>query len=262
MSSKQLREDYDELLVKHNELVEKYDEVVVLNKSLESCNKKLKLDYASLNSKYQELEFAFDAIDDDLEMIKIKNIKENASTSCENHMEASKSFTHHDVPSSSKTNHDREKELEEELQSLTKCMYNVTRGEYLHKEILFNNTRHFGTKGLRSFSKLPENCPRSPELKDCFNKEVGSYCQHCQDVGHHTRECPIPTHPLPILPPNYKSQFNNHHFLLSKPKSGKVNAKFIGTQEKKNLPRQIWVPKALVTHIKGHKVAWVPKPQE
>ena len=41
MSSKQLREDYDELLVKHNELVEKYDEVVVLNKSLESCNKKL-----------------------------------------------------------------------------------------------------------------------------------------------------------------------------------------------------------------------------
>ena len=148
VSSKQLIEDHDELLVKHNELVEKHDEVVVLNKSLESCNKKIKLDYASLNSKYQELEFAFDATDHELEMMKTKNIKDNASTSCENLMEAFKSLTHHDVPSSSKTNRDREKELEEELQSLTKFMYNVTRGEYLHKEILFDNARHFGTKGL------------------------------------------------------------------------------------------------------------------
>jgi len=181
VSSKQLREDHDKLLVKHNELIEKHDEVVVLNKSLESSNKNLKLDYANLNSKYQKLEFAFDDIDDELETLKTKNI--NASTSCETHGEVSKSFTNHDIPSSSKTNHDREKELEEELQNLTKCMFNVTRREYLHKEILFNNARHFGTKGLGSFPKPPENCPRSPELKNCFNKEVGSYCQHCQDVG-------------------------------------------------------------------------------
>ena len=93
-----------------------------------------------------KLEFAFDAIDDELETLKTKNI--NASTSCETHVESSKTFTNHDVPSSSKTNYDREKKLEEELESLTKCMFNVTRGEYLHKEILFNNTRHFGTKGL------------------------------------------------------------------------------------------------------------------
>ena len=120
---------------------------------------------------------------------------------------------------------------------MTKCMFNVTKGEYLYKEILFNNARHFGTKGLGSFPKPPENCPRSPELKDCFNKEVGSYCQYCQDVGHHTRECPLPNRTLPSLPFNYKSQFDNHHFLLSKLKNGKVKAKFIGTQEKKKLPR-------------------------
>ena len=157
-------------LLSTNELVEKYDEVVVLNKSLEESNKKLKLNYANLNSKYQELEFAFDAIDDELQTLKTKNINENASTFCENHVEASKSFTHLDVPSPSKTNHDREKELEEELRSLTKCMFNVTRGEYLHKKILFNNATHFGTKGLGSFPKPLENCPRSSELKDCFNK--------------------------------------------------------------------------------------------
>ncbi|XP_039797549.1 uncharacterized protein LOC120662475 [Panicum virgatum] len=102
VSSKQLREDHDKLLVKHNELVEKHDEVVVLNKSLEESNKKLKFDYANLNSKYQELEFAFDAIDDELETLKTENI--NASTSCETHVESSKSFTNHDVSSSSKTN--------------------------------------------------------------------------------------------------------------------------------------------------------------
>ena len=139
---------------------------------------------------------------------------------------------HHISPSCSKTNHDREKQLEEELESMTKCMFNVTRGEYLHKEILFHNARHFGTNGLGSFPKPPENCPKSPELKACFNKEVGSYCQHCQITGHHTRECPIPTRPPPTLPPNYKSQFNEHHFLLSKLKSGKVKAKFIGTHMK------------------------------
>jgi hypothetical protein len=49
-------------------LLLKHYEVVLLNKSLESCNKKLKLDYGNLNMKYQELEFAFDAIDDELEI--------------------------------------------------------------------------------------------------------------------------------------------------------------------------------------------------
>ena len=38
-------------------------------------------------------------------------------------------------------------------------------------------------------------------------------------------------------------------------------AKFIGTQSKGKLPRQIWVPKqkALVRHFKGTKLGWVPK---
>ena len=45
---------------------------------------------------------------------------------------------------------------------------------------------------------------------------------------------------------------------------GKVKAKFIDkiTKEgRKKLPRQLWVPKALVTHVKGPKLAWVPKAQ-
>jgi len=45
---------------------------------------------------------------------------------------------------------------------------------------------------------------------------------------------------------------------------GKVKAKSIGklTREaKKKLPKQLWVPKALVTHVQGPKLVWVPKTQ-
>ena len=180
VSSKQLIEEHDKLLATHNELVVKHDEVVVLNKSLVSSNKKLKLDYANLNMKYQELDFAFDAMDEELKATKRDVIKENISTSCDDLEELPHATTcHHTSPTCSKTNHDSEKELEKELQSMTKCMYNMTKGANLHKEILFHNARHFGTNGLGSFPKPPENCPKSPELKACFTKEVGSYCQHC-----------------------------------------------------------------------------------
>jgi hypothetical protein len=174
VSSKQLREDHDKLLAKHNELLLKHDEVVVLNKSLDSCNKKLKLDYANLNLKYQELEIAFDAIDDELEIAKTKPIKVNASTSCEDLVESPYSTTCHIAsPSSSKTNHDREKELEEELESMTKCVYTVTWGEYLHKEIFFHNARHFGTNGLGTIPKPPENCPKSPGAQEMLHQGSG-----------------------------------------------------------------------------------------
>ena len=165
--------------------------------------------------KYQELDLAFDALDEELKETQKEVIKVNISIYCDDLVGLTHpTICHHTSPSCSKTNHDREKELEEELQNIAKCVFNVTRGEYLHKKILFYNTRHFGTNGLGSFPKPPKNCPKSPKLKACFKKKVGSYCQHCQITGHHTRECPIPTHPPSILPPNYKSQFNEHHFLL------------------------------------------------
>ena len=51
---------------------------------------------------------------------------------------------------------------------------------------------------------------------------------------------------------------------LSKVK-GKLKAKFIGKitmEAKKKLPKQLWVPKALVTHVQGPKLVWVPKTQK
>jgi hypothetical protein len=48
---------------------------------------------------------------------------------------------------------------------------------------------------------------------------------------------------------------------LSKVK-GQVKARFIGkltNDEKKKLPKQLWVPKALVTHVQGPKLGWALK---
>jgi hypothetical protein len=136
----------------------------------------------------------------------------------------------------------------------------LTRGEIMHKKILFYHARDYGKRGLESFSETSKCTIPSPEIKPSFIKEVGSYCQHCQVTGHHTRECPLPILPFPTLPKN-SSIFKNNHFLLSKVKD-KVKAKFISKltkDEKKRLRKQLWVPKALVTRVKGTKLVWVPK---
>jgi hypothetical protein len=65
----------------------------------------------------------------------------------------------------------------------------------------------------------------------------------------------LPILPFPTLPKN-SSIFENNHFLLSKVKD-KVKAKFISKltkDEKKRLSKQLWVPKALVTRVKGPKL--------
>ena len=121
----------------------------------------------------------------------------------------------------------REKELMDQVASLKSSVEKLSRGEYIHKEILFNNARDYDKRGLGSFPEPNQGTTPSPEIKISFIKEVGSYCQHCQVTGHHTRECTLPSRPLSTLPKNYSSMFQNNHFLLSKVK-GKVKAKFIG----------------------------------
>ena len=117
--------------------------------------------------KYQELDLAFDALDEELKETQKEVIKVNVSTSCDDLVELPHPTTcHHTSPFCSKTNYDREKQLEKKLESMTKCMYNVTRREYLHKEILFHNarlrkivpslqnSRHASTRKLAHFANI------------------------------------------------------------------------------------------------------------
>ncbi|PVH32162.1 hypothetical protein PAHAL_9G335900 [Panicum hallii] len=248
---------HSDLLSKYNDLLKKHNESLVLAKQVEESHKKLKQEHRELAHKYQELEFAYEVIDPSLE--KVVHEKVNASTSCDDLL--IDAYATNVVP---KLASSREKELMDQVASLKSSVEKLSRGEYIHKEILFNNARDYGKRGLGSFPEPNMATTPSPEIKTSFIKEVGSYCQHCQVTGHHTRECTLPSRPLPKLPKSYSSMFQNNHFLLSKVK-GKVKAKFIGKiakESKKKLPKQLWVPKALVTHVQGPKLVWVPKTQK
>ena len=67
----------------------------------------------------------------------------------------------------------------DQVASLKSSVEKLSRGEYIHKEILFNNARDYGKRGLDSFPEPNQGTTPSPEIKTSFIKEVGSYCQHC-----------------------------------------------------------------------------------
>jgi hypothetical protein len=139
-------------------------------------------------------------------------------------------------------------------------MKKLTRGEHKHKEILFHHACDYDKRGLGSFPEINKGTIPSSEIKPSFVKNICSYCQHCQVTGHHTSECPLPNIPLPTIPKN-STMYENNHFLLIKVK-GQVKVRFIGKlikDENKKLPKQLWVPKALVTHVQGPKLGWVSK---
>lgn len=213
------------LLAKHNELVQEHE---VLNLAYEAIELKLKnTKKETLDGKISSNSHATNILD--------KSLPLKASP--------------------------REKELMDEIESLRTSVARLSKGEDKHKEILYQQAKGFNKRGLGSFPVPNKGKVPSPELRTSFIKEVGSYCQHCEVTGHHTRECPLPNRPSPKLPPNYKSTFNDYHYLLSKV-GGKVKARFIGKDikgMKGKLPKQLWVPKSLVSHIQGPKLAWVPK---
>jgi hypothetical protein len=135
--------------------------------------------------------------------------------------------------------------LMKQVESLESSMKKLTRGEHKHKEMLFYHARDCGKKGLRSFSEVSKSKIHSLEVGPSFVKNIGSYCQHCQVTGHHTRECHLPT-----IPKN-STMYENNYFLLSKVK-GHVKARFIGKltkNDRKKLLKQLWVLKALITHV-------------
>jgi hypothetical protein len=99
--------------------------------------------------KYQELEIASEDIGSSGHANAREVTKINASTSCDNLIEKPKVLLNvENIASSSKTNHDRVKALEDEVRNLRSCVKTLAKGEELHKEILYYNARDYGTKGL------------------------------------------------------------------------------------------------------------------
>jgi hypothetical protein len=152
----------------------------------------------------------------------------------------------------------RENDLKEQVESLESSMKKLTRGEHKHKKILFHHARDYGKKGLGSFPEVSKSKIHSSKVGSSFIKNVGSYCQHCQVTGHHTREYPLPNISLPTIFKN-STMYENNHFILSKLKK-QVKVRFIGKltkNDRKKLPKQLWIPKTLITHVQGLKLGWV-----
>ena len=63
----------------------------------------------------------------------------------------------------------------DQVASLKSSVEKLSSGEYIHKEILFNNARDYGKRGLGSLLKPNQGTTPSPEIKISFIKEVGSY---------------------------------------------------------------------------------------
>ncbi|WVZ98408.1 hypothetical protein U9M48_043858 [Paspalum notatum var. saurae] len=204
--------------------------------------------YKRLVQEHREFEIAYEIIDPSLENSTTSHVvKINASTSCEDL--APDLLATNDLP---KCEGERVKELEAQIEGLKSGLAKLNTGQNIHQDILFHNLRKYEGRGLGSYPKPAKVDDFLPsEVNDSFIKGVGSYCNCCMTTGHHTRECPIPNRTPPKLPSNFKSMYDNNIYLLSKVK-GKVKAKFIGTDiksKKEILPKQLWVPKALVTHV-------------
>ena len=122
--------------------------------------------------KYQELEFAYEAIDSSLENSTNENlVKVNASTSCDDVLinENATNALPELAPS-------REKELMDQVASLKSSVEKLSRGEYIHKEILFNNARDYGKRGLGSFPEPNIATTPSPEMNQDLSCHSHGHC--------------------------------------------------------------------------------------
>jgi hypothetical protein len=83
-----------------------------------------------------------------------------------------------------------------------------------------------------------------------FVKECDKVCHKCHKKGHFKRNCPKFK--------NVSLPYFEHCYVLSHNVKG-VHAKFVGTSIVGTIKKEIWVPKSLVTNIRGPKQIWVPK---
>jgi len=58
--------------------------------------------------------------------------------------------------------------------------------------------------------------------------------------------------------PNRRNKSNSTIYMIKKKTNGKVIAHKVGKQEK-SWNHSIWVPKDVITNIKGPQIVWVPK---
>ena len=98
-------------------------------------------------------------------------------------------------------------------------------------------------------------------------------CSKCHKEGHKSNKCPQPRKKLSdemnkkkltikssliYTKPNRRNKSNSTSYVIKKKSNGRVVAHKVGKQER-SWNHSIWVPKNVITNMKGPEMVWVPK---
>src|SRR6266542_914019 len=266
----------DKLNESHEELAKKYALLIESNNELLARHNKLIIEHEELTSSYKELEnLKFDHLPSNTPSSsdeKLSVPKVDASTSCNDLLDMACSSSCIDIIVTScsslcnelsvvKTNLARENnELKQEAGKLKEDLMEVKKSK----------VKPYQDNGL-------------PMKK--LEKRSTVTCSMCHESGHKSHECKprkkkkedkkkattTMTSTMKFKEKKKrtrgKASFSNTHtkkineatrYLLKKNHDGKVIAYKIGVEEK-HWNQPIWVPKDIVTNMKGPKKVWVPK---
>ena len=98
-------------------------------------------------------------------------------------------------------------------------------------------------------------------------------CSKCHKEGHKSNKCPQPRKKLSdeknkkkltikssliYTKPNRRNKRNSTSYMIKKKTNGKVVAHKVG-KKVRSWNHSIWVPKDIITNMKGPQMVWVPK---
>jgi len=98
-------------------------------------------------------------------------------------------------------------------------------------------------------------------------------CSKCHKEDHKSNKCPQQRKKISdeknkkklkikssliYTKPNRRNKSKSTSYVIKKKTNGKVVAHKVGKQER-SWNRSIWVPKNVITNMKGHQMVWVPK---
>src|SRR6185437_6825829 len=221
-----------------------------------------------LSKEHEELKLKFKSINDANDSLEMKQTipcaipisRVDASTSCNDLIDEScsnpcneKYYENIVVESCDDLIAKENDELKEEVERLMKDLYRLK------------------GKGIESNVQ-----PSQDNREDMVKKiEKGSTvtCSKCHKESHKSNKCPQPRKKLPdekdkkkitikssliYTKPNRRNKINSTSYVIKKKTNGKAVAHKVEKQER-SWNRSIWVPKDVITNMKGHQMMWVPK---